>query len=86
MDALHDLNRAAYHVVRARLIVARQLRLVAELRDEQRPSEDAERQLELYITTLACLEAHERLLRDEVEGKDRTPEWLHLRIQASAQG
>lgn len=84
MDALHELNRAAHHVVRARLIVAQQLRRVAELKGEQVPSEDAERQLEIYLMTLACLEAHERLLRDEVEGKDKTPQWLHLRIQGHA--
>jgi hypothetical protein len=77
-----ELDRATWHVANAKLIVARQRERIIRLQLEHRQTEDAQRLLNAFIESLASLEHHQRLLREEAEGKDRTPEWLFSRLAA----
>ncbi len=79
-----ELQRAVHRIARARLIVEQRRKRIAQLVAEHQPSEDAQRQLEIFTSSLADFEEHERLLRDEIAGKDRTTAWLHSRIAARA--
>ncbi|MEK4034189.1 hypothetical protein WOC76_13005 [Methylocystis sp. IM3] len=77
MDAPEtELDKATRHVAKARLIVSRQRERIAELQAEHRPTEDALRLMDTFSKTLANLEYHLRLLREEAEGKGKIPEWM----------
>ncbi len=80
-----ELVRATRRVAKARLIVERQRARVAELQAEHRPTEDALSLLHTFSNTLANLEFHQRLLRDEAEAKDRKAEWIFARLVARFQ-
>jgi hypothetical protein len=83
MDAPEtELDKATRHVAKAKLIVSRQRERIAELQAEQRPTEDALRLLNTFSKTLANMEYHLRLLREEAEGKDKLPEWMLARLAA----
>ncbi len=87
MDELAvELIKAAQRIASAKTIVARQRLRIAKLQAERRPTEDSQQLLDTFIKTLAALEAHERLLRDEAEGKHRSPEWPHSRFAAQTTG
>lgn len=79
-----ELATATCHVAQAEKIVAHQHEHVAQLQAENRPTDDAVKLLDTFIQTLATLEYHQRLLRDEVEGKHRKPEWIFARLAAAA--
>jgi hypothetical protein len=68
---------AAVRLARAREIVANQRALIAKLRVLGQPTEDAEKSLQSYESSLRHLEEHESKLREEFRrkrsGYDRTP-------------
>lgn len=79
-----ELAKATQHVTKARNIVARQYERIAQLRAEDRPTEDAINLLNTFIQTLAALEYHQRLLCDEAEGEDKKPQWIFSRLSTVA--
>ncbi|QGM96066.1 hypothetical protein [Methylocystis parvus] len=79
---LSELDIATRHVARGKLIIARQRERIVQLQAEQRSNEDARHMLDTFVETLALLEHHLHLLRDETEGKDQKPEWIFSRLAA----
>jgi hypothetical protein len=65
------LALAAYRVAEARRIVASQRDLIAKLQALGRPTLDAERLLQSYLSALENLEGHERKVREDREAKKR---------------
>jgi hypothetical protein len=64
MPTSSDLALAAQHVVRGKLLVAKQRTRIAKLRDAGASSRDAEHTLTVFISTLRVFEDHERHLRE----------------------
>ncbi len=62
-DKVSQLALAAQHVAAGKLIVARQLALIARLRAAGHTTLDHERTLATFINTLTIFEDHERELR-----------------------
>ncbi len=62
---------AAHRVAEARQIVADVGELIVTLKASGRPTLDAERALQTYVSSLKHLEDHERRVRKEGEAKKR---------------
>ncbi len=76
------LVKATRHVVQAERIVARQRERIVRLRAQDFPIEDALQLLDTFIRTLSTMKDHQRLLREEAEGKDVSAGWLFSRVAA----
>jgi hypothetical protein len=63
---------AASRAAEARRIVAGQQLLIETLKASAQPTLEAERSLQLYVSALGVLEAHERRLREERRAKARS--------------
>lgn len=81
-EARKLLAKASRHVAEAERIVARQRERIVRLRAQECPIEDALQLLNTFIKTLAAMKDHQRLLREEAEGKDLNAGWLFSRVAA----
>jgi hypothetical protein len=61
-----EYAKAVRHVAEARQIVAEQRKRIERLKARGHPVFDHEQTLRVFEGTLAALEDHERLLRDEI--------------------
>lgn len=76
------LAKATQHVVQGERIVARQRERIIRLRAQDCPIEEALQLLNIFISTLSTMKDHQRLLREEAEGKDVSAGWLFSRVTA----
>lgn len=81
-----EFVKANRHVAEAERIVARQRERIVRLQAENCPIEHALELLDTFIKTLAAMKHHQRLLRAEVKGKDRSASWALSRIAARHPG
>jgi hypothetical protein len=61
----NELELAAWHVLRGRIIVARQHERIAQLKSLGHPTADHEQTLRVFASTLDIFEEHERALREQ---------------------
>ncbi len=76
------LAKATRHVAQAERIVAGQRERIVRLRAQDFPIEEALQLLDTFIRTLSTMQDHQRLLREEAEGKDVSAGWLFSRVAA----